>query len=110
MVPGEGTELGARIRCSIWSETSPVRILTLLNIGIVALVQDTEALGLQIERGISMVWLGPLALEPAELGLKSGWHNIDPLCHTNLECSFACIERNAYTLNFSISDPQFLYW
>ena len=75
-----------------------------------ALVQDTEAQKLQMERRFTAIGLGPLGSEPAELGLKSGRCNIDPLGPTNVGCSFACVGRNPEgdTLNFLISEPQFL--
>lgn len=58
-----------------------------------------------------MVWLGPLALVPAEQGLKSGRHNIDHQRHIHFGCSFLCTGRNPEgdTLNFPITEPQFLY-
>lgn len=58
-----------------------------------------------------MGWLGPLALLPAEQGLKSGRHNIDHQCHIHFGCSFLCTGRNPEgdTSNFPNSEPQFLY-
>ena len=76
-----------------------------------ALVSDIKAQGLRIERGFSMVWLGLLALVPKEWGLKSGRHNIAHWCHIHFGCSFLCTGKNPEgdTLNFPISEPQFVY-
>lgn len=71
MVPGEGREPGAVQDAPTGVRQTRVRILALLHIGSVALVWDTEAWGLHIERGFSVKCLGPLALKPSEQDSKS---------------------------------------
>lgn len=59
-VPGEGKSVVPGQVAPFGVRQAQVRILAGLHIGSVVLVQDTEAWGLQTDRGFSMGWVGPL--------------------------------------------------